>query len=89
MVLMTTPAPTPGQVARRAWQIRPSLLELLAVAAVLVVARLWLGWSLLPGALFMAALLTTVAVTTAASELQEEAETARPPETGGGDDAAV
>ncbi|GGS97741.1 hypothetical protein GCM10010156_64920 [Planobispora rosea] len=90
---MTASTPTAGQVARRAWQIRPSPAELLAITTVLAAVHGWLGWPLLPGALITAVVIVVIAIAVAVSELREEAtqasRPAEPPEMHGGDDAAV
>lgn len=70
---MTTPI-TRAQIVRRAWQIRPTLLETLGIVALIVLAHVLLGLPLVPGFLFTTLMVALVATAIAVSELRAEAQ---------------
>lgn len=83
---MTAAGVTPGRVARRAWRIRPSLLELAVMVAAVAVVRLVTGFPVWALALGLGLGTVAVAVVTAASELRSEERAETAPEQEGVDD---
>ncbi|MFC7382192.1 hypothetical protein [Sphaerisporangium rhizosphaerae] len=82
---------TKGQVARRAWQIRPTLLETAGAVLVILAVHVWVHLPILAGVVSYLVVVALIATVTAVAELRQEAEDATerrtPPESEGPDAA--